>query len=259
MTESRRITWVLPAYNEEASIADLLDRIAEVSTAQGWSWEAVVVDDGSRDATGELARGKAAAGLPVSVLRNEPNRGLGYTIRRGLREASERSGADDVILTMDADLTHDPGYAPSMVAKLAEGFDVVIASRYRKGSGVEGLSALRRLLSYGAGAVVALLRPVRGVRDYSCGYRAYRAPVIRDAFEEYGDEFVSESGFACMVEIAERLRGRARFAEVPFVLRYQDKRKNSEIRILPTIGAYFRVIGKVALRRAAAGSARRGA
>jgi len=242
---ARTIRWVVPAYNEEASIEDLIDRIAEVSEAQQWRWTLLVVDDGSRDATGELARATAAT-LPVTVVRNEPNAGLGRTIRRGLREASAAAGPDDVIVTLDADLTQDPAYAPSMLAKLDEGFDVVIASRYRKGSAVEGLSTTRRMLSYGASGIVALVRPVPGVRDYSCGFRAYRARVIREGFERHGDEFVSEPGFACMLEISERLRGHASFAEVPFVLHYGAKRKESAIKILPTIGAYFRVIARIA-------------
>jgi multidrug transporter EmrE-like cation transporter len=105
------------------------------------------------------------------------------------------------------------------------------------------------MLSYAASAMVMLVRPVRGVRDYSCGFRAYRASAIKTGFATYGESFVSERGFACMMEIAERLREDAAFAEVPFVLRYQDKRKASEIKIGPTIGAYFRVIAKVASTR----------
>ncbi len=242
----RTVLWVAPAYNEEASIEDLIDRIAEVSSASGWNYRIIIVDDGSRDATGDLSRAKGET-LPVTVVRNEPNQGLGRTIRRGLALAAEESGPDDVVMTLDADLTQDPGYAPSMLAKLDEGFDVVIASRYRPGSAVEGLSKFRTALSYGASAIVAVVRPVQGVRDYSCGFRAYRASTLREAFERDGDDFVSERGFGCMVEIAERLRGHADFAEVPFVLRYDAKRKESAIKILPTVGAYFRVIAKVAV------------
>ncbi|MDZ4169195.1 MAG: glycosyltransferase [Coriobacteriia bacterium] len=250
MSGGRPVHWIVPAYNEAASIVDLTDRIAEVSAQQGWEWDLLVVDDGSTDDTGPLLRAHVEQyGLPVSIVRNEPNQGLGFTIRRGLRMGSERSAPDDVLITLDADLTQDPGYAPSMVAELSGGYDVVIASRYRAGSGVQGLSGLRRALSYGASAMVALVRPVYNVRDYSCGFRAYRASVIQEGFAEYGDEFVSERGFACMLELAERLRENAAFVEVPFVLRYQDKRKASEIRILPTIGAYFRVIAKVASTR----------
>jgi dolichol-phosphate mannosyltransferase len=245
----RVVRWVVPAYNEEASIADLIDRMAAVSLAAGWRYEIWVVDDGSADATGAIAQAKAAE-YPVTVLRNEPNAGLGRTIRRGLREASNASGPDDVIVTLDADLTQDPGYAPAMLARLDSGdVDVVIASRYRKGAAVEGLSAFRTMLSFGAGALVLLVRPIDGVRDYSCGFRLYRAQTVCDAFTRDGDDFVSEQGFACMVEIAERLRGYANFAEVPFVLHYDAKRKESAIKIGPTIRAYFRVIARVAATR----------
>ncbi|MBI5231496.1 MAG: glycosyltransferase [Coriobacteriales bacterium] len=247
--KTRRIWWVLPAYNEAASIEDLLDRIAEVSSEQEWDYRVIVVDDGSADETGDLARAKAAAGLPVEVLRNEPNQGLGYTIRRGLREASSRADADDAIVTLDADLTQDPIYAPSMVAQIEHGYDVAIASRYQPGAGVEGVPPFRVFLSRAASLLVALVRPIPGVRDYSCGFRAYRAGVIDEGFDEHGDDFVSERGFACMMEIAQRLRGKASFIEVPFVLRYDEKRKGSEIKIVPTIGAYARVIAKVAKTR----------
>ncbi len=242
----RTVFWVIPAYNEEASIGDLIDLMVSVSAENEWSYEIIIVDDGSADGTGDIARAKAAEGLPVVIERNEPNQGLGRTMRTGLRSALSRATDDDVIVSLDADLTQDPSYAPALLARIDEGHDVVIASRYRPGARVEGLSTFRRFLSYGASAAVALVRPVRGVRDYSCGFRAYRVLVIREGFERYGDDFVSEKGFACQLEIAERLRDIAAFVEVPFVLRYQDKRKAFALKILPTIGAYFRVIAKVA-------------
>lgn len=241
---ARALHFVLPAYNESASIGDLIDRIAAVCKEAGLRYSILVVDDGSTDETGAIAARKAVT-IPVQTIRNEPNRGLGYTIRRGLREASQQAAQEDVIITLDADLTQDPGYVPDMLAVLDQGADVVIASRYQRGSGVEGLSFFRRVLSFGASALVIACRPIRGVRDYSCGFRAYRSEVLRDAFERWGDEFVQEDGFGCMVEIAQRLRGRARFAEIPFVLRYDEKRKESAIKILPTIWAYGRVLSRV--------------
>jgi len=242
---ARVIRFVLPAYNESASIGDLIDRIADVCGQHHLRYEVLVVDDGSADDTGAIARAKAPA-TPVTVVRNEPNGGLGFTIRRGLKLAADASGPDDVIITLDADLTQDPAYVPAMVEALdREGADVAIASRYQRGSGVEGLSPLRHLLSYGAAAAVTLVRPIRGVRDYSCGFRAYRSSAIAWGFDTYGDDFVSESGFACMVEIAERLRGHVSFVEVPFVLHYDVKRKESAIKILPTIVAYLRVVRNV--------------
>jgi len=93
------------------------------------------------------------------------------------------------------------------------------------------------------------VRPITGVRDYSCGFRLYRAATIAEGFARDGDDFVTERGFACMVEIAERLRGYADFAEVPFVLRYDAKRKESAIKIGPTIRAYFRALSRIVAAR----------
>lgn len=250
MGQQRVVHWVLPAYNEAASIGDLIDRIVEVSEEREWAYRIVVVDDGSDDATGQVASSRAPH-ADVRVLRNEPNQGLGRTIRRGLKVASEDGGGDDVIVTMDADLTHAPAYAPSMLERLDEGYEVVIASRYRDGSGIEGLSATRRMLSAAASTCVGLARPIPGVRDYSCGFRAYRAEVVRQGFERFGDGFVSEPGFACMLEIAQNLRGIARFSEVPFVLHYEERRKPSTMRVGSTISAYFRVMARAVLGRRA--------
>lgn len=234
--------WVLPAYNEVASIADLIAQVDAVCVSQGWACDIIVVDDGSSDGTA-----RAAAVDHVSVLSSTVNRGLGRALRTGLLAALERAGDGDVIVTLDADLTHDPAYAPAMVDRLDQGVDVVIASRFAPGGEVHGVGAGRRVLSRGASLLPALLRPIPGVRDYSCGFRAYRAPVLARAFERHGEQFISEQGFGCMLEIAQRLRGSATFAEVPFELRYDRKRRASAIRVWPTIRAYVRVMWRVSV------------
>jgi dolichol-phosphate mannosyltransferase len=63
--------------------------------------------------------------------------------------------------------------------------------------------------------------PIRGVRDYTCGYRAYRGRVLRQAFQRYGDDFINQEGFQCMVDILLKLRKMdVIFGEVPLILRY---------------------------------------
>lgn len=241
---ARNVLFVLPAFNEAASIQDLLRSIARVSEGEGYTWSALVVDDGSTDGTGDLASAMSPR-LPVDVLRNDANSGLGHSIRRGLASAVSTASDGDVVVTMDADLTHDPVYVPAMLDRLDEGFDVVIASRYRRGSAVRGLGPVRRLLSRGASTLAMLAAHVPGVKDYSSGMRAYRIETLRWGFATFGDGFITEDGFGCMVEIAQRLRGQARFAEVPFVLAYDRKRKASAMKVLPTILAYFRVAASV--------------
>lgn len=238
-----RIRFVLPAYNEAASIRDLLLRIDE-TTAGRFAYSVLVVDDGSSDATAEIVE-DAARTLPVQLLRNPRNLGLGATIRRGMHRASDDSGEGEVIVTMDADLTQDPSYVPSMIDAWRAGADVVIASRYRAGSAVSGLSRFRHLMTFGARGVLTVLMPIRGVRDYSSGFRLYDAALLRRAYAAIGDELVTQNGFACMVEIIGKLAGHATIAEVPFELHYDDKRGPSKMKVLPTVLSYFRVVYSV--------------
>lgn len=238
------VRFVLPAHNEAVSIAALIERIADAMRGDGRTFTVTVVDDGSTDATADAALALAGT-VPVKVIRHERNLGLGGAIRTGLRAAADESGPDDVIVTMDSDLTHDPRFAVRMLDRYCEGCDVVIASRFRHGSLEIGVSGFRRLLTRGARLFYGTFVPVPGVRDYSCGFRLYSAAVVSRAFERLGDDFITETGFACMVEIIGKLRHLATVCEVPFVLHYEQKLAASQMRIGRTIAEYLRVVANV--------------
>ncbi len=230
----------LPAYNEEEGLPLLLESFRAEMERCGYAARAVIVDDGSEDGTREVI-GEWSARLPIELVRHATNRGLGETIRDALRRAGELAGPDDVIVTMDADNTHSPALIPQMLERIGRGSDVVIASRYRRGSRVVGLSAFRHLMCYGARALFQITLPIRGVRDYTCGFRAYRAGVIREGFEQFGDSLVTERSFACMAEILLKLsRMRLSFAEVPMVLRYDRKHGASKMNVRHTV---FKTLG----------------
>jgi dolichol-phosphate mannosyltransferase len=232
---------VLPAYNEAPNLVPLLDRIA--SSLQGIEHCVLVVDDGSVDETAAVAEARASSG--VLLQKNPRNLGLAETIKRGMVAAVERaSGADDVIVTMDADNTQPPELIPSMLEQIRAGSDLVIASRYRPGARVRGLSVPRRGLSLGASLLFRAALPIAGVRDYTCGFRAYRASLLRRAFDRFGaDQLVAERGFSCMVDILLRLRSLAPvMTEVPLDLRYDYKRGASKMRVARTVGATLRVM-----------------
>lgn len=232
---------VLPAYNEEGNLAPLLDRISR--TLSGRAHRVVVVDDGSVDGTAAIAARRHSDG--VRLQRNPKNMGLAETLKRGLVSAVGMAEADsDVIVTMDADNTQPPELIPRMQDAIAAGHDIVIASRYRNGSEVHGLSMPRRTLSLGASYLFRAVLPMEGVRDYTCGFRAYRAGLLRQAFDRLGpDELVAERGFSCMVDILLRLRVSApRVTEVPLVLHYDYKAGKSKMRVTRTVGATLRVM-----------------
>lgn len=245
MNQDKTDTWlVLPAFNEADNIGNLLARAATAFRDAGLPPPiTIVVDDGSSDGT--VAAVKAFTGLPdLRLFRHEINQGLGPTLRDGLWQAAQAARPGDVIVTMDADDTHNPGLIPPMLQKIREGFDLVIASRYRYGSRIIGLSPWRRLMSIGAGWIFRILHPTKGVRDYTCGFRAYRAELIQTAFTHYGEGFVDKQGFHCMVDVLlklRRLRPQPLMFEVPFVLRYDRKGGASKMKIVKTVFQTLRV------------------
>jgi dolichol-phosphate mannosyltransferase len=232
---------VLPAFNEALNLVPLLDRIA--SSLASIEHRVIVVDDGSTDETATIAASRSASG--VVLHKNPQNMGLAETLKRGLVAAvAQATGADDVIVTMDADNTQPPELIPSMLDAVRNGSGLVIASRYRHGARVRGLSVPRRGLSLGASWLFRTLLPIPGVRDYTCGFRAYRASLLRKAFDQLGpDQLVAERGFSCMVDILLRLREFDPVAsEVPLDLRYDFKQGASKMRVARTVGATVRVM-----------------
>lgn len=230
-----KVIVTLPAYNEEASLPELLERLGEAFADCNLPYEIVVVNDGSKDATASIVE-QFSLQMPVHLVNHEINQGLGITIRDGLREAMERADERDIIVTMDADNTHPPGLIPRMVQMIGEGCDVVIASRFEHGGTVTGVPLNRHLLSFGARALFTVMFPTRGVRDYTSGFRAYRASVVREAFQKYGDNFVGETGFSCMADILLKLRRLdCVFGEAPLRLRYDLKLGESKMQVFKTI------------------------
>ena len=230
-----KVIVALPAYNEEESLPELLERLGEAFADSNLPYEIVIVNDGSKDATASIVE-QFALQMPVHLVNHSVNQGLGITIRDGLREAAERADNRDIIVTMDADNTHPPGLIPRMVQMIHEGCDVVIASRFEHGGTVTGVPLNRHLLSFGARILFTMMFPTKGVRDYTSGYRAYRVSVVREAFEKYGDNFVGETGFSCMADILLKLRKLGCvFGEAPLRLRYDMKGGESKMQVIKTI------------------------
>jgi len=237
---------VLPAYNEELNIGSLLDRIQQAVASP---YQVLVVNDGSTDGTVPVVN-SCSERIPLELLDHGVNKGLGQAITTGLRRAVDLASEDDVIVTMDADNTHDPALIGKMVGGIHRGLDVVIASRYAPGGGETGLSWMRHVFSRGASLLLRLFFPIPGVRDYTCGYRAYRGAILKQAFAAYGGRFIEESGFTCMAEILIKLRSlSARMGEVPLVLRYDLKSGATKMKVMRTIGRYGVLIARNWRRR----------
>lgn len=232
---------VLPAYNEEQALPKLLPKLDAALRKGGQEYRLVVVDDGSSDRTPEILEQFARA-LPLDVVTHPINRGLGETERDGFEFVATHCAAADVIVRVEGDDTHDPAYIFVLLEKLASGFDVVNTSRFQPGGAQLGVDAHRAFVSRSANLFMKTMFPIAGLRDFSCGFRAYRARVIMDAIRVFGDDFVQlrGMGFTSTLEMVVKLNLLGcRFAEVPFVLRYDLKESGSKmVGSITTLG-YF--------------------
>jgi dolichol-phosphate mannosyltransferase len=237
---------LLPAYNEELAFDPLLEKIERVMREMPSPYRVVVVNDGSRDGSACKLK-ELSERYSLDVITHKYNRGLGETIRDGFEYIAEIASPNDVIVRMDCDDTHDPKYIPAMVEKLKEGYEVAIASRYAPGGDQIGVDLYRRTISRVANLLFKTVFPVPGVWEYSCGFRAYRASLIQDAIEIFGNRFIDLKGmgFTGTVEkiIKFKMMG-ARMAEVPFVLRYDQKMSTSKVVTSITTLGYFTLIAK---------------
>jgi dolichol-phosphate mannosyltransferase len=222
---------LLPAYNEEASLSRLMPKLREVFERQGEAYRIIACNDGSRDGTRGVLQSMVDE-YPLEVITHKINRGLGETSRDLFERAAELARAGDVIVRLDCDDTHEPEFAPRLIAKVREGYDVVIASRFAPGGGQLGVSRYRAFVSRCANLFMKVFFPITGLREYSCGFRAYRAEAIQRAISCYGNNFIQLKGlgFTCTLEKLVKLKliG-ARFAEAPFVLRYDQKVSDSKM------------------------------
>ncbi|MCB0961707.1 MAG: polyprenol monophosphomannose synthase [Acidimicrobiales bacterium] len=201
---------VIPTYQEAENVADVLARVrASVPDAH-----VLVVDDGSPDGTADLAEARAAELGSIDVLRRSAKSGLGPSYRAGFAWGLERG--HDVLIEMDADLSHDPTVLPELIATVTErGADLAIGSRYVPGGAVPGWPAHRRLLSQWGNRYVGMMLRMP-VRDATAGFRAYRAEILT----EIGLDQVRADGYGFQIEMAyEVSKAGGTIVEIPITFR----------------------------------------
>jgi dolichol-phosphate mannosyltransferase len=202
-----RVAVVIPTYQEAENIRAAIEGVRRALPGA----DVVVVDDSSPDGTASIA-GECGADVIVRARRE----GLGAAYRTGWAHALARGF--DVVVSMDADGSHDPNALPAFMAAIEQGADLVMGSRYVAGGQVPGWPAHRRWLSKGGSryAKVALGLPVH---DATGGFRAYRATLLRSI----GIDTLQASGYGFQIELALRTtRLGGRIVEVPIT--FVDRR-----------------------------------
>jgi dolichol-phosphate mannosyltransferase len=244
-----------PTYNEAENIAVWVQRVrAALPDAH-----LMIIDDDSPDGTAEIARVACAAAGNAHVVVRHHARGLGSAYREAFRMAAESDV--DLVLHLDADLSHSPESLPAMVAALEAGADMVIGSRYVPGGATKNWPLHRRLLSRWGNRYTAGVLGLH-LRDITSGFRGYRhgALAVIDAPSTQAE------GYAFLTELALRASdGGLRIEEVPIL--FADRtagtskmnyRIITESMLLVTRWGVRRRRAAVGARRAARRSASRG-
>ncbi len=198
-----RIFAVIPAYNEEKSIKNIVKKTKKYCRA-------IVVDDGSTDKTFVLAK-KAGAIL----IKHEKNQGYGQSLRDGINEARKRKA--DYIITLDSDGQHNPDDIPKFIEVLEHGYDVVSGSRFISGKswGSRKRMTAIKLLTYQAYLFSGLK-----LTDIQSGFRGYNVKIFRKIKLEH-----KGMGFSVELPIKAKRYG-YKFTEVPITITKPAKIKS---------------------------------
>jgi glycosyltransferase involved in cell wall biosynthesis len=182
-----RILIIMPALNEEESLPSTLKELREIVDDP----DILVIDDGSTDATAEVASraGAVSAQLPFTL-------GVGGAVRVGLHYA-QRNGYDRAVV-IDADGQHDPAGITSLLEALDHGADMAVGSRFAAGTDDYPVGRTRRQAMRFLGAIVRALTGQR-FSDVTSGFRAFDRPVIELLAREYPVEYLADTVEALLI------------------------------------------------------------
>ena len=187
---TRRVVIVIPTYDEKGNIGRCIAALEQVFKAVPPAYEMhiLVVDDSSPDGTADEVRQKIKEFKNVHLLVNKQKMGLGGAYLSGMKYAAAKFNPD-IFFEFDADLSHDPKLVPQFLAKLEQGYDLVLGSRYIKGGSIPHNWGLKRKFYSVVGnmIIMTVLTDFR-VRDWTTGYRALRRKVYESVYPLLGEE-----------------------------------------------------------------------
>jgi dolichol-phosphate mannosyltransferase len=209
---------VIPTYNEKKNIERLLTEIERLTLP---NLDILVVDDNSPDKTADLVRSRQKNSSRLFLLVRSAKQGLGSAYRAGFNWGLEHDY--DVLIEMDADLSHDPRYLPLIMEKI-KNFDFVVGSRYVPQGGIEDWGRLRRGLSYLGSSYARLILGIK-IKDLTGGFNAWR----KEIFEKVNLNQISSNGYSFQIELKYRAaKNKFTYCEVPII--FKD-RQNGQSKI----------------------------
>lgn len=220
---------VIPAYNEETNIRlGAFDKVARYLDAQKYTWEVIVVDDGSSDGTAILSSEFIERNRNFSLVKN-PHQGKAATVMTGMMKAH-----GEIILFSDLDQATPLKEVEKLLPWFEKGFDVVIGSRKSKR---EGAPFLRRVMARGFMFLRTVVLGLKGISDTQCGFKAFRQSVAQNIFQHlslYGTQkavsgAMVTAGFDIEVLFLAKILG-YKIKEIPVEWHYVETRRVNPIK-----------------------------
>ena len=229
-----RTAIIIPTYNEAENIEVLVKKILELELNNS---KIILIDDNSPDGTGEIANSLSKKSKnKIVVIQRKGKLGLGSAYKVGFKKALKEGAR--VIITMDADLSHDPSAIPTLLSGLRRA-DLVIGSRYVEGGGIVGFPLWRLALSSIAQALCRFFLGIM-VSDSTTAFRAYKAKVIKSI----KPDSIKSEGYSFLIEVVFRSQKAGfKIIEVPIIFRARElgKSKVSQSEIFKALATVFRL------------------
>jgi dolichol-phosphate mannosyltransferase len=207
---------IIPTYNEALAITAAIEALIPViESVHNWQVGILIVDDTSPDKTYEVVEKLQKKHSQLHLLLNQNKAGLGAAYLKGMDYAFNTLHAE-VVFEFDADLSHDPTKIPGLLAKIDEGYDLVLASRYIPGGGIpENWGLHRKFLSVVGNLAIRVILANFSVSDWTGGYRAITKRVYESVLPELSSERFS--GYTFQIGFLHTaIRHGFKVAEVPF-------------------------------------------
>ncbi len=230
-----KIAVILPMYNEEDNAPLILDHLDTVRKKYHLDLQVIAINDGSQDSTREVLTTLKKTYPTLIVVDYDQNKGMGGALKEGISKALA-SGVE-VLVFMDADLTHDGNDIPKFIKKIEEGYDLVLGSRFVPGGKMVGVPYLRALISKMGNMVGKILLNVP-VRDFTTGFRAGKREVFKKII-------LTETGFG--IQLEETVLAAAngfKLGEVPIILTTRRFGNSKMIYNGKLVKSYYKLLRK---------------
>lgn len=223
--------------NEEKTLPHFLQNISNEISKISKNFEIIICLDGTTDNSLEIIKNFQQAKITALPILNQ--RGLGLAYKRIFLEIIKNSNDEDFIISLDCDNTHNPAQISAMIQHFQENnLDVLIASRFCNNSALEGFPLYRKFISKSISIFLQTLFPIKKIngkklKDYTSGYRIYRAKKIKELYQKKGEKFIREPEFTYTCELLINLsKINCRIDESAIFYDYDKKIEKSKLRIM---------------------------